>query len=256
MNIAITRDVSPSIGNYEVFAGPRRPIDLDLARQQHSEYEATLVEMGCQIVGVPELAEYPDSVFVEDIAVVLDELAIITRPGAESRRGEIHSIAKALHRYRPLVHIEPPATLDGGDVLRVGRTLYVGLSERTNEAAAQQVRSFTAPHEYEVVTVKVDGCLHLKSAATQVADRTLLFNREWIDWERMEGNDLIEIDPSEPYAANTLRVDNELMVSAAFPATAQRLEDRGISTRSVDVKELQKADGALTCCSLIFQADG
>lgn len=253
MRIAITREVSPAIGRCELTHLERQPIDVELARAQHRAYQACLAGLGCRVETLPAAPELPDSVFVEDVAVVLDELAILTRPGAESRRPEVAAIAEALRPYRPLHAIEAPGTVDGGDVLRVGRRLYVGLSSRSNAAAIEQMREVLAPHGYTVQGVPVAGCLHLKSAVTQVAEGTLLINRAWVDPAAFAGLELIDVDPAEPYAANALRVGEELIYPAAFPATRRRLEARGLTVHTVDVSELAKAEGAVTCCSLVFE---
>jgi dimethylargininase len=252
--IAITREVSPNIGQCEITHIQRQPLDIDLARTQHTQYERVLAELGCQVKRLPADSRLPDSVFVEDAAIVLDELAISTRPGAESRRGETEIIAGALGEYRTIRKIEPPGTLDGGDVLQMGRTLYVGISQRSNGSGRRQLVDLVSPYGYEVVEVRVDGCLHLKSAVTKVSEKALLINRSWVDARSFRGNDLIDIDPDEPYAANALFVSGELVYPATFRKTCKRLEDRGYSVRTVDVSELQKAEGAVTCCSLIFRS--
>jgi dimethylargininase len=195
----------------------------------------------------------PDSVFVEDNAIVLNEMAIIARPGAETRRDETRSVSEVLGEYRTIFKIVSPGTLDGGDVLQIGRRLYVGVTERSNESGVKQLIDLVSPYEYEVVRVQVDGCLHLKSAVTHVGDEILLINRSWVDAKSFMGKDFIDVDPGEPYAANALLVGGELVYPAIFPETRRRLEDRGYSVRDVDVSELQKAEGAVTCCSLIFE---
>ena len=255
MLIAITHGVSPNMGNYEITHMPRRDIDVDLARKQHIQYESVLVELGCQIKRLSEDSRFPDSVFVEDTAIVLNEMAIAAQPGVESRRGEIKTVTEVISEYRTIFQIEPPGTLEGGDVLQMGRTLYVGISERTNEPGVKQLIDLVSPYGYEVVRVQVDGCLHLKSAATQVDEENLLINRSWIDAKAFEGKVVIDIDPSEPYAANALFVGGELVYPAMFPETRRRLEDRGHTVRVVDISELQKAEGAVTCCSLIFRTE-
>ena len=253
MRIAITRRVSASIGQCELTHLDRQPIDVDRARAQHWQYERALRALGCRVERLPEEPDLPDAVFVEDAAVVLDELAILTRPGAASRRRETRTVADALEPYRRLAPIRAPGTLDGGDVLRVGRTLYVGLSGRSNRAAVEQLRALLAPLGYAVRGVEVDGCLHLKSAVTRVAADTLLVNRDWLDASAFGGLRLVDVDPAEPTAANALHIGESVIYAAAYPRTRARLEDRGISVYTVDVSELAKAEGAVTCCSLIVQ---
>ena len=252
MLVAITRVVSPSLQQCELTHLPRVGIDVQLAREQHHKYVKALAELGCKVVTLPADAAFPDSVFVEDSAIVLEELAVIARPGVISRQGETAAIARALSVYRPLASIEPPGTLEGGDVLRLGKIVYVGLSGRSNPEGIEQLRSLIAPHGYVVKPVEVQGCLHLKSAMTQVGPQTLLINSAWVKGFYFEGVDFVEVDPEEPYGANALLVNGIVIYPASFPRTRQRLEARGIVVRTVDVAELQKAEGAVTCCSVIF----
>jgi dimethylargininase len=252
--IAITRAVSPAIVHCELTHLDRRPIDLMAARAQHRAYEEALRALGCEVRSLPADPALPDSVFVEDTAVVFDELAVITRPGAPSRRPEIVATSVALRPYRPLMRMAPPGSMDGGDVLRVGRTVYVGLSGRTNRAAIDQLTAGLSPHGYVVRAVPVHGCLHLKSAVTQVAADTVLCNPRWVDPAAFAPLHVVEVDGAEPYAANGLLIDGRVMYPTTFPATRRRLEGRGIAVALVDVSELQKAEGAVTCCSLVFEA--
>jgi dimethylargininase len=254
--IALTRPVSPQMGQCELTFLPRVEIDIELAGAQHREYEKALEALGCKIVYLPAEPELPDSVFVEDTAVVLDEVAIITRPGAESRRPETESVAKALRDYRGLVFIQPPGTLDGGDVLRVGKTLYVGSSSRSNPSGIEQLTSAVARVGYRVVPVPVSECLHLKSAVTRVGPNTLLMNRRLAETSYFSGMDLIDVDDQEPLGANALIIGNQVIYPSSFPRTRKRLEERGIVLTCVDVSEIEKAEGAVTCCSLIFESFG
>jgi dimethylargininase len=252
MLIAITRDVSPTIEQCELTHVERKTIDVQAARAQHRHYEACLADLGCELHRLPAAPDLPDSVFVEDTAVVLDELAVITRPGALSRRPEISAVAHVLQGYRRLSYIEHPGTLDGGDVLRIDSALFVGRSSRSNQAGIEQLRHIVTPHGYSVVEVPVHGCLHLKSAATQVAPYTLLVNRAWLDTGSFGQMQLIEVDSSEPFAANALLIQDTVIYPAEFPATRARLEEQGIQLCIVDVSELSKAEGGVTCCSLVF----
>ena len=248
---AITREVSPAIGRCELTCIERSTIDVDLAQAQHLEYRQLLTELGCAVVHLPAEPSLPDSVFVEDGAVVLDELAVLTRPGAESRRGETASLREALAPYRSLAELTPPAILDGGDVLCIDQKIWIGLSTRTNRAGFEQFEQFVKPHDYDVEAIEVRGVLHLKSAVTVVAEDTVLLNPEWID-PVFDGFRTIAVDPSEPSAANVLRVGQTTVVSDSYPRTAAQLDAQGILCRSVASSELAKAEGALTCCSLIF----
>lgn len=249
--LAITRGVSAAFGRCELTHLPRVPIDVARARAQHDAYERALAGLGCHPQRLPAPADLPDAVFVEDTAIVLDELAVITRPGAPSRRPETHAVADALRAWRPVRQIVEPATIDGGDVLRIDRTLYVGRSTRTNEAGLEQLQALVAPAGYAVRGIAVTGCLHLKSAVTCVAPRTVLLNPEWVDPAAFAGCDGLEVHPDEPLGANALWVGPGLIYAAAFPRTRARLEQRGLDVRVVDVSEIAKAEGAVTCCSLI-----
>ncbi|MEO8808780.1 MAG: arginine deiminase family protein [Rhodanobacter sp.] len=250
---AITRTVSSSMDRCELSHISRQPIDVARARAQHREYLGALESVGCHVLNLPEEAELPDSVFVEDVAVVLDEFAVLTRPGAPSRRGEVASVASLLRKYRLLQALKEPATLDGGDVLRLGRTLYVGQSARSNPSGIEQLRALLAPRDYVVVAMPTRDCLHLKSAVTALSDDTVLLQRAWVDRGRFARFRVIEVDPAEPHAANVLRVGDALIMPASFPRTRQRLVNAGFAVKVVDVSELQKAEGATTCCSLVFR---
>ena len=232
---------------------PRAPLDVALAAAQHAAYEDALTRLGCSILRLDASAGMPDCVFVEDTAVVLDEIAVIARPGAASRRPETTAVIDALEPHRPIGCIEAPATLDGGDVLAAGRAIYVGRSRRTNDAGAAQMRALTAPFGYTVRQVAVEGCLHLKSAVTAVSDGTLLINPAWVRQDDFAGFDCIAVDPKEAAAANIVRIGNALLYSSGFPHTLERLQRRGLPVTAVDVGEIAKAEGAVTCCSLIFK---
>ena len=251
--IAITRQVSRNIDRCELTNLERLPIDLVRARSQHHEYEEALRSLGLQLLSLPEEPDLPDAVFVEDAAVVLDECAIITRPGADSRQPETGSIAKALAPYRALYTIQAPGRLDGGDVLVAGKRIWIGLSTRTNIPAIDQLKTTLEPFGYSVHAVPIRAGLHLKSAATLLAKDTLLVNPAWVDQANFTGMKFLEVDASEPYAANVLLIGETLMVQPAFPKTLLRLETAGLHPLLVDQSELAKAEGALTCCSLIFK---
>jgi dimethylargininase len=252
MHIAVTREISSAIDRCELTHLTRQAIDVEKARAEHRTYEQRLREAGYRLERLSADAGMPDSVFIEDIAVVFDEVAIITRPGAESRRAETAAVAEALRAYRPIRSIDPPGTIDGGDVLTVGTHVFVGESGRTNLSAIAQMESILAPHGYTVLGVAVRGCLHLKSAVTAIADDTLLINRDWAPMERFRGFHLVDVDPAEPCAANALRLHDRVIYPALFPRTRARLDDRGIEVVDVDVGEIAKAEGAVTCCSLVF----
>ncbi|HWU75161.1 MAG TPA: dimethylargininase [Rhodanobacter sp.] len=252
---AMTRDVSPALADCELSFVSREPIDVARAQAQHAEYQRVLASLGCRLLPLPAEPAWPDSVFVEDVAIVLDEVAVMTRPGALSRRAEVDSVAAALRQYRSLLTIEAPGTLDGGDVLRIGRTLYAGRSGRSNAAGINQLRELLAGYDYAVVGVTTRGCLHLKSAVTALADDAVLLQPEWVEHECFAGFRVIEVDPSEAHAANVLRIGDALIMPSNFPRTRKRLVDAGFQVSTVEVSELQKAEGAVTCCSLVFRSN-
>jgi dimethylargininase len=254
MRIAVTRPVPESLARCELTHLARVPIDVDVAAAQHAQYEEALRVLGCTVRHVPPAHDLPDSVFVEDVAIVLDEVAVITRPGAGSRRPEREAVAAVVSEYRPIQWIGAPGTLDGGDVLRLGRTLYVGLSTRTNEDAARQLARHVAPFGYAVECVQTAACLHLKSAATAVESDRVLCNREWIDARVYKDVDVLDVDPAEPHAANVLRLGHTIVCAASHERTAAALRARGYDVCAVDVSELAKAEAGVTCCSLIVDA--
>ena len=254
MKIAITRRVSPSINQCELTHIARESIDYERAYVQHKQYEDALRSLGMDVISLDAERDLPDSVFVEDVALVLDECAIMLNPGAASRRPEVASVEKALSPYREIYRIQPPATVDGGDILRVDKTIYVGLSSRSTGDAIAQIKAILEPHNYKVRGVRVTGCLHLKSAVSQISNDTLLINPEWVSKDDFPGIDFIEVDPSEPYAANAVLVDDTIIYPSSFPKTKAKLETAGIDLLVVEADELAKAEGAVTCCSLIFQA--
>ncbi|MBM3178804.1 MAG: dimethylargininase [Chloroflexi bacterium] len=252
MTAAITREVSSRFNECEITNIDRAPIDVNAARAEHHEYVKALTQLGCQVIELPEERDLPDSVFVEDAAFILPEVAVITRPGADSRKPETESIVRVLSPYRSLVHVTEPATVDGGDVLVLGRNIYIGISTRSNEASVRQIQELLDKYDYKVTGVEMHDCLHLKTAVTKVDEKTLLINPKWVDTVHFKDFDWIEVDPSEPFAANCLPIGGAIIFPAVFPKTQKRLEQLGFKIVTVDVAELAKAEGAVTCCSLII----
>lgn len=253
MTIAITRHISSRFNECEITHIERTPINLEIARSQHEAYVRALAELGCQVIELPEETELPDSVFVEDTAFILPEVAVITRPGANSRKPEVETIIPALSPYRPLLHVATPATVDGGDVLVAGKQIFVGMSTRSNREVVIQLNALLEDFGYKVWGVELRDCLHLKTAVTRVNDQTLLINKAWVDASNFPGYDLIEIDASEPFAANCLPVRGKIIYPTTFPKTRNLLENKGFRITPVDLSELAKAEGAVTCCSLIIE---
>lgn len=249
---ALTRAISDSIAHCELTHLARTPLDVDQARREHHAYVTTLRELGCTILALEKDENHPDGVFVEDCAIVLPEVAIITRPGAASRRGERPPIRDLLSTHREVVTIEAPGTIDGGDVLRIGRHIYVGASGRSNAQGADQLAKLVAPHGYVVERVPMTDCLHLKSACTLIQDDTLLANPAWVDTGLLSIEHVIPVHEQEPFAANALRIGEAILMGTQFPKTIQRVEDHGFTVIPVANTELAKAEGGLTCCSVIW----
>ena len=253
--IAITREVSPSINNCELTFHAREPIDVTKAIAQHKAYENILAELGCEIVSLPAEPDLPDAVFVEDPAIVVDEVAVILNMGALSRRPEARTLADALSRYRPLKYLTEPGTMDGGDVLRIGRKIFVGLTSRTNEQGIDQLRDLLHAYGYDVEAIKVTKCLHLKSACSYIGNNTILINRSFIDVAPFRDFVFIDVPAEEPNAANALLVNDVVIIPTSFPKTRALLEQKGFRVRTVDLSELQKAEAGVTCTSSIFNSE-
>jgi dimethylargininase len=251
--LAYVRELSPRLERCELSFLARDPIDGALAQRQHATYVETLESLGCRLAWLPALPDNADGVFVEDTAVIVPEITVITRPGAASRRSEVESVAATLASEARLARVLDPGTLEGGDVLRIGRALYVGMSARTNADGIAQLAAALAPFGYSVQGVAMHGCLHLKSAVTCIAPDTVLVNPQWVDPALFGVRNVIEVAEEEPFGANTLTVSGVTLVSADYPRTQQAVEAAGVRTRALTVTELHKAEAALTCMSLIFE---
>jgi dimethylargininase len=255
--VAIVREPAAALADRcELTFLERSGISFDRLRRQHADYRAALAAAGAEVRTLDALDAHPDSVFVEDAAVVLDGIAILTRPGADSRRAEPDALAPALAAFRRIERIEAPGTLDGGDVLRVGRTLFVGLTTRTDRAGIERLAALARAQGYETIPVPVAGSLHLKTACTALDARTLLVNPAWIDVSPFAGFERIAVADDEPFAANVLPVGDARIVNAAFPRTRERVDAfcarNGLRAIAVDISEFGKAEAGLTCMSLVF----
>ena len=248
--LAITRPVSTSLARCELTYLSRQPIDLARARRQHAAYEDLLASLGFRIERLPALDDHPDAVFVEDAGIALDEIAIVAPMAAPSRTPESRSVEEALAGYLPVARLTPPAMLDGGDVLRAGRRLFVGLSQRTNLEAVRQLTELTAPYGYATVGVPVHGALHLKSACTLAAPEVILANPDWVDTSAF--GDLEILRAAEPWGASVLRAGETIVMPSAYPLTAAMLRARGWTVAELDLSELQKAEGGPTCLSILM----
>ncbi|MCC5939905.1 MAG: hypothetical protein JJU37_00035 [Balneolaceae bacterium] len=252
MPTALTRAISPLLGECELTHLHRAEIDIKKAQKQHGDYEKALEKMGYTIRRVADAPHLPDGVFIEDTAVVFPELSIITRPGAESRRPETESVAVVLSKYRNLKTITYPGTLDGGDVLTLGNQVFIGISKRTNSEAIQQFSDFLKPYGYSVKGVPVTKCLHLKTAIAVIEDDLLLINPEWIDESLFPSHQYDFVHTTEPYGANVICKDNLALCPKAFPKTADWLRKKGYDVILIDQSEMAKAEAGLTCSSILI----
>ena len=253
--IALTRPVSPSINQCELTFMARQPIDVATAQRQHEAYDAQLSRLGLTVVRLPALDTLPDAVFVEDTAVVVDEIAVAAYPGARSRQPEVESTIEALGRWRRIARLPPGATLDGGDALRAGHSFLVGTARRTNRAGVDGLREALAPFGYPVTAVATRDCLHLKSACSALDSRRLLIHRPWVDTSALKGYELIDVPAHEAWAANVLVLGRDLMMPQGFPETREMLELLGFRIHAVELSELLKAESGVTCGSIIFSGD-
>jgi len=250
--IALTRAPSPKMADCQLTFVARSAIDYRRAVRQHAEYCNVLREIGAEVHTLNASDELADCVFVEDTAVVLDDMAFVCRLGAESRRAETAVIEAELRRYRPIERSDPPATIEGGDVLAVGRTLLVGLSSRTNAAGIEALARTARPFGYLVRAVPVHGCLHLKTACTALPDETLLVNRDWIDLSVLSDFKHVSVPPTEPWGANVICAAGSVVAAAEHSETAALIRSLGFDVRTVEIDEFAKAEGGVTCLSLLF----
>lgn len=250
--IALTHAPSPRLNACELTFLPEEPIDQRRAEAQHRAYCTLLRECGVRVVQVEGNEAFPDGVFVEDTAVVLDEVAVVTPMGTTSRRPETTAVEHALKAYRPVHRLSGPGKLEGGDVLRVDRTLFVGQGSRTDAAGLKALEAVVAPFGYTIVPVTVTGCLHLKTGVTALDAETVLINPEWVDAECFRDFQHIHVPTAEPFAANILRVGSAICMHAAFTETRKRLEARGFNVICTDISEFLKAEAGLTCMSILF----
>jgi len=253
--IAITHVPSPRIDNGERTYVGQSAIDYPRALDQHARYREVLRDCGADVRLLDANRDFPDSVFVEDTAIVLDEVAIVTPMGTASRRGEPPAIERELRQHRDDVQrIELPATIEGGDVTRVGRTLFVGVSTRTNARGIESLAAVAGRFGYRTVPVRIHECLHLKSACTVLPDQRLLVNPEWLELRDLQRVSMLAVPAEEPRAADVLSIHDMVCVAAAFPRTAELLDKLGFEVRPVDLSEFAKAEGGVTCLSLVFEA--
>jgi dimethylargininase len=251
--IALTRGISAGIDRCEVSFIDRVAIDLQKMKQQHRAYEEMLRSMGYEVIQIPADDSCPDCCFIEDTALLLDEIAVITYPGSVARRGEVPGVVPTIEKYRKTLRIEPPATLEGGDVLRIGRNLYVGLTQRTNPEGVDALRTLVAPYGYKVTAVPTPGALHMKSVCTAADDRTIVADPRRVDVSPLRDYDMIEIAPEEWMGGDLLPINGTLWMIEGFPKLKSALEARGFNVRTLNMSEFLKAEAGLTCLSLLFE---
>jgi dimethylargininase len=253
---AITRAVSPDISQCELTFRPRECVDYERAASQHESYRNFLKQRGAEVVYLDACEELPDCCFVADTAVVLDELAVIASMGAAARRGEITAIEKVLSQHRELARLAPPATLDGGDVVVMGREIFVGRSSRTNLEGIEAFARIVSPFGYKVTPVAVSGSLHLTTACSAIDDETLLVNPRWIDATPFARFWVWHVPEQEPWAANIVRVREAVCVEAGAPRTLELIGKHCADVEVLDISEFRKAEGSLSCLSILFSDEG
>ena len=249
---AITRKPCENFGLGLTTAVRAEPPEYGLMLSQHESYLAALSTAGLDVIDLDPQPDYPDAHFVEDTAVVTPEVAIITIPGAQARRGEEESILPVLFKYRTIKRIQPPGTLDGGDVLQVNNHFFIGISERTNREGAEQLGRILQDYGHTWATVDVGDGLHLKSSVNYVGNNNLLVTPDFTAKELFTDYNLIVLDRPESYAANTLLVNEHLLIPAGYPDTRNKLDFLGLTIIELDTSEVRKMDGGLTCMSLRF----
>jgi dimethylargininase len=252
---AIVRPPAANFSEGLTKAGLGTP-DFERARKQHEAYCTALAECGLRVTRLAPEEDYPDSTFVEDTAVLTDRCAVLTRPGAPSRAGEVASMRPALAEFFPdLNTIEAPGTIDGGDICEAGNHFFIGISERTNEAGAQQLAALLAPFGYTCSWVDIraeSSLLHLKSGLASLGDDRLVVTEALAGCAEFAGYDLVMVNSTEAYAANCVRVNEQVLVAAGYPVFTGKLQGLGYQTIALEMTEFQKMDGGLSCLSLRF----
>jgi len=247
---ALIKKAAPTIADGITSADMGKP-DYKLARKQHELYRQALEDCGVSVWVLEVDDSYPDSVFIEDTAVVTDRFAVITRPGAESRRGETTAVKMKLEELYSRIHfIESPALLDGGDVMQCGSRFFVGLSERTNREGVRQFSELVKAYEYTTVPVTIGGMLHLKTGVSYLENNTLLITKGLYDHPHFKDFQRISVPPEEAYAANSLWLNEKVLIPEGFPLTTQKLRETGYQLIPVPMSEFRKLDGGLSCLSL------
>lgn len=254
MSKAFVHSVSPKINQCELTYIDSKPVDYTQAVRQHDAYCKLIQKCGAEVIHLSGNVEYPDSVFIEDTAVVFNEIAVLAKMGVSSRRDEVAGVEPELAKYRQIAKIESPATFEGGDVVQIGHSVFVGLSGRTNEAGFEALKFILQRYDYEVIPIEIKECLHLKSACTAISNRSLLVNPNWVDISPFADFNLITVAEEEPGAANAIRVNDTVCVHAGYPKTIQMLEELDFNVETVDISEFIKCEGGLSCLSIRFDS--
>lgn len=252
MLLAITHLPSPALQHCELTFLKSEPISMEIANLQHQTYRAMLERCGAKVIVLDENLACPDSVFVEDPIIVFDEVAVLTSMGVESRRKESEAMERVFSKYRKIERIVLPAKIEGGDVLKIGKKIFVGESARTNKEGIEALKTIIKPFGYEVIAVEVTGCLHLKTGATALDDKTIFINSHWVDAEAFKGFTKVEALNDEPFGANVLKMGNILCMNEAFPKSIALIKSLGYTVDSCNINEFVKAEAGLTCMSVPF----
>ncbi len=253
---AIVREVADTFQWATVATPPEVPISVRLAKEQHRAYVQALRDAGVEVMVLPADDRFPDCCFVEDCALLVGRTALITNIGISTRRGEEATIAAALQGEVRIERMESPATLDGGDCLVVGHKIYVGLYNRTNAEGAKRVREVFEPMGYTVVPVPLHGGLHLKSACSYAGEGRILLAEYTIPPDVFRGVEIITVPGAEAYAANCVSIASKILMSDGYPTARRMIEAAGFEVIALDTSEIRKADGALTCLSVLIRSDG
>ncbi len=256
MLTVLTQKPSPALQQCELTFIESRPIDIDRANEQHANYCRMIAACGARVIRLDENLLLADGVFVEDPIVVFDEVAVLMSMGVESRRWEGTALAKFFRQYRQIKQIPLPAEIEGGDVLKIDRNIYVGESPRTSRRGIEALVKIIEPFGYSVIPVKVTGCLHLKTGCTALDDETILVNPEWVDISPFRGFRIITTLANEPFGANVLPINNTVCMNDAFPETVRLVRSMGYQVASTDISEFLKAEAGLTCMSVPFVTEG
>ncbi len=249
---AVVGSVSRNINQCELTYRQREHIDYFKARAQLNEYSQALRTLNVDVIEAEAVDCYPDCCFVQDTAVVLDEICVIASMGASSRVGEVRSMETVLSRFRRIRRIMPPATLDGGDVIQLGRQIFVGASRRTNARGITRFKELVEPYGYKLTPVDVNGGLHLTTGCGIVNDETVIVNPRWLDADAFKGLRRLQVAEDEPWAANTIRVESTVCVEQHAPKTLDQIQPYISNVLTLDISEFRKAEGSLSCLSLIF----